>query len=145
MVVQSRSLSQFSNVDCILDGIMTEDATTINCHWCDKLCRVQNLRNDSRAVAQPMSKAIYWPCQSGCTVSLLWYACCWLEIDRSMIQLHPNNVRSLEPLGVTLPVQYAPLIFTEPCRFATGLGSTLILSNTLVWSALAVSAIWLCG
>ena len=54
-VLQSRSLSQLSNVDRISDGIVTEGCgqidTTIDYRWCDDHCRVQNLRNDARAVA----------------------------------------------------------------------------------------------
>ena len=54
-VLQSRSVRQLSNVDRTSDGIMTEGCgeinTTIDYRWCDKHYRVQDLKNDARAVA----------------------------------------------------------------------------------------------
>ena len=55
MVLQSRSVSQLSNVDRTSDGIMTEGCgkidTNLDYRWCDKHYRVQNPKNDARAVA----------------------------------------------------------------------------------------------
>ena len=96
------------------------------------------------------------PCQSGCTVSLPWYACCWLEIDWSIDDTTPPKQCSIARTSWCFCCHSSRhtlhwLIFTEPYRFATGPASSLILSNILlpevrlrlVQYDFVVSAIWL--